>query len=77
MKDNEPLVGGRYLVKDGVRTLIEEPTRDHPDGNRARNADGKPVAGPDETHANPAPKPAPAAPAAAQPRKTGIDKGVA
>jgi hypothetical protein len=52
-KDNEPLVGGSYLVKDGVRTLTEEPTKDHPEGNRARTADGKPVPAPDETHANP------------------------
>ena len=45
---NEPLVGGRYVVKDGVRTLVEEPTKDHPEGNRAR---------PDEQPAEPA-KPA-------------------
>lgn len=57
---NDPLIGGRYLVKDGVRTLLEEPTKDHPEGNRARDEHGKPVAAPDETHANPAP--------AAQPR---------
>lgn len=36
---NEPLVGGRYVVKDGVRTLVEEPTQDHPEGNRARPAE--------------------------------------
>jgi len=70
---NVPLVGGRYLVKDGVRTLTEEPTKDHPEGNRAREADGKPVAAPNEIDANRAADPEPAAPAvmppAAKPRK--------
>lgn len=58
--EDAPLVGGRYVVKDGVRTLVEEPTKDHPEGNRARDEHGKPVAAPDETHANPAPAAAPA-----------------
>lgn len=32
--------GGSYLMgKDGKRTRVEEPTADHPDGNRARAAE--------------------------------------
>lgn len=52
IKDGEPLVGGCYVVKEGVRTLVEEPTRPHPEGNRAREASGAPVPSPDETHVN-------------------------
>lgn len=49
----EPLVGGSYLVKDGVRTLVEEPTKDHPEGNRARDEHGAPVSAPTELDKNP------------------------
>ena len=59
-KDSEPLVGGSYLVKDGVRTLIEEPTQDHPAGNCARDADGTPVVLPVPTEAPAAEAAAPA-----------------
>ncbi len=34
--------GGRYEMKDGKRVRIEG-TRDHPEGNRARDKDGKPL----------------------------------
>jgi hypothetical protein len=56
VKEGEPLTGGRYVVKDGVRYLVEESTKEHPEGTRAREADGTPIATPDETHANPEPK---------------------
>jgi hypothetical protein len=41
--------GGSYEVRDGKRVLVEPPTADHPDGNRARDADGTPHDQPDET----------------------------
>lgn len=35
----------RYRIeKDGTKTLVRESTRSHPDGDRARHADGTPVA---------------------------------
>jgi hypothetical protein len=40
--------GGTFEVRDGKRILVTPPTQPHPDGDRARNADGKPV---DETPA--------------------------
>jgi len=65
MKPDElkaPVDGGCYVRgKDGVLRKVEEPTQDHPEGNRAREADGTPVAPvSDETHFNP-PTPTPAA----------------
>lgn len=41
--------GGRYEIRDGKRVRVEEPTKDHPEGNRARDAQGKPheAPGPD------------------------------
>lgn len=33
--------GGSYLMKDGKRVRVIEPTRDHPEGNRARDKDGR------------------------------------
>lgn len=39
--------GGAYVRgKDGVRRRVEEPTRDHEQGNRARDAQGRPADGP-------------------------------
>ncbi len=40
---SEELVGGTYTVdKDGKRTLVEKPTKNHPEGNLgARDSDGK------------------------------------
>lgn len=35
--------GGAYVVKDGKRVRVEEPTKDHPEGNRARDAEGRPL----------------------------------
>jgi len=36
--------GGSFTVTEfGTLMQIEQPTRDHPEGNRPRNADGKPV----------------------------------
>jgi hypothetical protein len=40
---SEELQGGTYLIKDGQRTLVEPPTADHPEGNCARDADGRPL----------------------------------
>lgn len=42
----KPLVGGRYVVENGVRRLVEEPTVEHPEGNRARESDGAPIGEP-------------------------------
>lgn len=47
----KPLVGGRYVVEDGVRRLVEEPTAEHPEGNRARESDGAPIGGPEASAA--------------------------
>jgi hypothetical protein len=35
--------GGAYIVRDGKRVRVEDPTKDHPDGNRARDKDGNPI----------------------------------
>ncbi len=35
--------GGVYEVKDGKRVLIAPPTQPHPEGDRARSADGEPI----------------------------------
>lgn len=53
-------MGGAYVMKDGKRVRVEEPTRDHPDGNRARDKDGKPL--------ERAPEPEQPAPAPERPR---------
>ena len=58
-KQENPSVAGRYEMRDGKRVLVEEPTQDHPEGNRARTADGKPVPAPalerkDDAPASPA-----------------------
>lgn len=38
--DMPPETGGTYYVNEaGTRVLTEEPTRDHPEGNRPRPAD--------------------------------------
>lgn len=44
--------GGSYEIKNGKRVLVEQPTRDHPDGNRARQAGEPPTAAvaPTEEH---------------------------
>lgn len=47
--------GGSYIMKDGKRTRVTEPTKDHPEGNRARDKDGKAL---DEAPAADAPAPA-------------------
>jgi hypothetical protein len=40
MKHQEnPAEGGRYEIKRGKRVQVEAPTREHPEGNRARDAD--------------------------------------
>jgi hypothetical protein len=38
--------GGRYEIRDGKRVQVEAPTKDHPEGNCARDADGKAIPGP-------------------------------
>ena len=60
--------GGSYEIRDGKRVRIEEPTRDHEQGNRARTADGTALPGPD-AHLQP-----PATPADA-PRRPARIKG--
>jgi len=35
--------GGAYVVRSGKRVRVEEPTKDHPEGNRPRDKDGKPL----------------------------------
>lgn len=51
-----PRRGGRYEGAKGKRPVRVEGTEDHPDGNRARGADGVPLY-------RPTGKPAPAVPA--------------
>lgn len=38
--------GGRYEIRDGKRVRVEEPTKDHPEGNCARDEHGKPFPAP-------------------------------
>lgn len=52
----QPATGGSYIVENGVRRRVEEPTRDHPEGNCARESDGCPVGVPSATE--PATEPA-------------------
>ena len=35
--------GGSYIVENGVRRRVEEPTQDHPEGNRPRDTNGRPL----------------------------------
>jgi hypothetical protein len=49
--------GGSYAVIDGVLRQVEAPTVDHPEGNRPRDAQGKPLDVPGQA---PAPAEAPA-----------------
>ncbi len=35
--------GGRYEMREGKRVRIEESTQDHPEGNTARDKDGRPI----------------------------------
>lgn len=48
--------GSQTFDKDGKLLSSEEPTKDHPEGNRARDAEGKPLDGA-QAEAPPAPKP--------------------
>ena len=51
MTDTTPepeLTGATYLLKDGIRTVVEPATADHPEGNCARDADGKALLAVDE-----------------------------
>jgi len=51
-------VGGSYTVdpRTGERKQVEKPTEDHPEGNQARDENGKPLDQPAETQpALPAP----------------------
>ncbi len=47
--------GGTYEVREGKRVQVTPPTQPHADGDRARNADGKPI---DEAQVSPDPAPA-------------------
>ena len=61
--------GGAYIVENGVRRCVEEPTKDHPEGNGARDHKGKLLAFDEK------PKARSHAPAAAAPAdKKGGDK---
>lgn len=53
--------GGSFEMRNGERVQTAEPSAPHPDGDRARDADGKPVdpKAPDPTE-NALPKPGPA-----------------
>lgn len=43
-QDELPQSGGSYVRSpDGVLTLEQEPTKDHPEGNQARDRHGKPL----------------------------------
>jgi hypothetical protein len=43
IKDPYAGQGGSYIVKNGKRERVTDPTQDHPEGNCARDADGTPV----------------------------------
>ena len=74
-KDEFSGQGGSYVIdKDGKRMRVETPTQDHPEGNRPRDAEGKPL---DFAAAAGAP-PIPAAPAPeAAPRRARISPAAA
>jgi hypothetical protein len=38
-----PAEGGSYVVENGVRRRVEEPTRSHPEGNTNRDAEGRAI----------------------------------
>lgn len=38
-----PAEGGSYVIENGVRRRVEEPTQDHPEGNTNRNSAGQAV----------------------------------
>jgi len=44
--------GGSYEVRDGKRVRVVEATKDHPEGNRARDADGRPLGAAEEAKPN-------------------------
>lgn len=49
--------GGSYRVgKDGKRTVAEEPTKDHPEGNRARPSEEAKAAPKGKAQGDDAPK---------------------
>ena len=48
-KDEFHGVGGSYEIRDGKRVRLDTPQTDHPDGPRARDADGNPHDRPEET----------------------------
>jgi len=56
--------GGAYVMRDGKRVRVEAPTKDHPEGNRPRDADGRPL---DTQHSAPSTQHSPAAPANVKP----------
>lgn len=51
--------GGCYVIENGVRRRVEDATKDHPEGHRPRDADGKPL---DVRPEPPAPAPEPTKP---------------
>ena len=63
-------IGGAYVVENGVRRRVEEPTKDHPEGNAPRDRKGNLIAFPE-------PKKAPPTAEAATPSSTkpAIQKG--
>ena len=69
MTDEHKFEGGCYVVKDGVRTRVEEPTQHHKDGDRAREASGKPIV--DDSVEKHAPQAAAAEAESAKARKKG------
>lgn len=36
-------VGGSYIVEGGVKRRVADAPKEHPDGNRPRDSDGKPL----------------------------------
>lgn len=45
-------IGGSYVVdKDGIRRRVEEPTRDHPEGNAPRDRKGNLIVFPEPKQA--------------------------
>ena len=66
--------GGAYVVRSGKRVRVEEPTKDHPEGNRPRDRDGKPldaVAAEQPAASAASESPRPAAAAASEPPRGG------
>jgi len=63
MTDARDRGGGSYRISEsGDLEQVEKPTRDHPEGNRPRDSEGKPLDAPEPSADTHQPSPAPERP---------------